>query len=262
MGVRLPTPAGSVSCQQRVAHRQAPPFPAVILAAGQGHRLLENSGGLPKPLVPLLGCSLLERAVHACKQAGITEVYIVIGYRSEQMHAPIAALAQQYHLTIHAVVNPQWHQGNGGSASAVEPYLKEPFFLLMGDHVFDATILGSLRGVDDGSAVCRLAVDRRIDTIFDLPDATKVRLQGLTVTAIGKDIMPFDAIDTGLFLCRPLLFSALAQSQRLGDGSLSGGMRQLLDTAQLQAMDIGSRLWSDVDTPASLTHTERLLQGE
>jgi choline kinase len=231
----------------------------VILAAGQGHRLLERSQGVPKPLVPVLGLSLLERTVRACREAGITQGYVVVGYRQEQMQAPLALYARRYGMDLQAVSHPQWLEGNGTSALAVAPYVLGPFFLVMCDHVFDPDILRALQRADDGSAVCRLGVDHRIDTVFDLDDATKVKLQGTAITAIGKDLSRFDAIDTGLFLCRPMVFEALVQARAAGDGSLSGGMRRLIAAGTLQAVDTGSRMWSDVDTPASLVYTEQLL---
>jgi hypothetical protein len=39
-------------------------------------------------------------------------------------------------------------------------------------------------------------------------------------------------------------------------------MRQLLMEGRLQAVDIGIHFWSDVDTPASLIYTERMLQAQ
>ena len=235
------------------------PLPAVILAAGQGSRLLERSGGVPKPLIPVLGVPLLERTLLSCRAAGITEVFVVVGYRQELLQPVLAALARRYAMALHVVENPAWVEGNGTSALAVAPYLARPFVLLMCDHVFAPAMLGQLLDAEDGAEVCRLAVDRRIETIFDLPDATKVRLDGHMITAIGKDIAPFEAIDTGLFLCRPFLFHALERARAAGDSSLSGGMRQLLATGQLRAVDIGAHFWSDVDTPASLAYTERML---
>ena len=237
------------------------PLPAVILAAGQGHRLLERSRGLPKPLTPVLGVPLLERTVLSCRAAGITEGFVVVGYRQEVLIPAITALARRYEMALRAVENPMWEEGNGTSALAAAPYMHRAFFLLMCDHVFEPEMLGHLRAAADDADVCRLAVDRRIEEIFDLPDATKVRLNGQTITAIGKDIAPFDAIDTGLFLCRPVLFEALERARAQGDSSLSGGMRQLLLESKLQAVDIGAHFWSDVDTPASLVYTERMLRA-
>jgi len=175
----------------------------------------------------------------------------------------IAGLARRYEMALQAVENPVWEEGNGTSAAAAAPFLQGAFFLLMCDHVFEPEMLGHLRTATeaDEADVCRLAVDHRIEEIFDLPDATKVRLSGQTITAIGKDLVPFDAIDTGLFLCRPVLFEALERARAQGDSSLSGGMRQLLSAGKLQAVDIGAHFWSDVDTPASLAYTERMLQA-
>ncbi|HEY5867600.1 MAG TPA: NTP transferase domain-containing protein, partial [Candidatus Tectomicrobia bacterium] len=81
-------------------------LPAVILAAGQGHRLLESSGGVPKPLVPVLGVPLLERTLLACRAAGVTEVFVVLGYRQELLRPAIAAWAHRYDMALHVVENP------------------------------------------------------------------------------------------------------------------------------------------------------------
>ncbi|MBM3222566.1 MAG: hypothetical protein FJZ47_02000 [Candidatus Tectomicrobia bacterium] len=233
--------------------------PAVILAAGQGSRLLERSKGLPKPLTPVLGVPLLERTLLSCRVAGITEVFVVVGHQPERLRTASDDLARRYAMTVHVVDNPAWEEGNGTSALAVASYLSRPFFLLMCDHVFTPAMLDCLLEAADETETCRLAVDRHIEAVFDLPDATKVRLDHALITAIGKDITPFDAIDTGLFLCTPRLFRALEQARAAGDGSLSGGMRQLIQHAHLQAVDIGSQFWSDVDTPASLVYTEHML---
>ncbi len=235
--------------------------PAVILAAGQGHRLLERSGGRTKPLTPVLGVSLLERTVQSCRTAGMTEGFVVVGYRHELLRPAVAALAARYAMNLQVVHNPVWEAGNGTSALAVAPYLARPFVLMMCDHVFTPALLHPLLAADDGSDVCRLAIDRGIRSIFDLPDATKVCLDGPYITAIGKELKTFDAIDTGFFLCRPRLFPALEQAQSHGDSSLSGGMRRLIADRALYAVDIGPHFWSDVDTPASLVYTEQRLQA-
>ncbi|GIX47125.1 MAG: hypothetical protein KatS3mg131_1336 [Candidatus Tectimicrobiota bacterium] len=234
-----------------------PGIPAVILAAGRGARLQQRD--LPKPLTPLLGLSLLERAVLSCRQAGVTACYVVVGYAHHCLTPYIAQLAARYQIPLHAVVNPHWEEGNGTSVLAVRPYVQGPFLLVMGDHLFDPDILRQLCAAAAQSEACLLAVDRRLHAVFDLAEATKVRLEGSTLTAIGKTLASFDAVDTGLFFCRPVLFAALAQARAAGDASLTGGVRQLIGGRQIRAVDIGERFWIDVDTPADLRHAERQL---
>jgi choline kinase len=235
------------------------PLPAVILAAGRGQRLHEGVAGELKPLTSLLGLTLLERVTLACQAAGVTHCYVVVGYGKERLLPFITALAPRYSMHLQAVYNPCWQEGNGTSALAAEPYLLGPFLLLMCDHIFDLAILQRLIAAGRGAETCLLAVDSRIDQVFDRDDATKVRLDGRTITAIGKDLIAFEAIDTGLFYCHPMLFSALRQARAAGDSSLSGGIRRLIATHQVLAVPIGNHFWIDVDTAESLVYAEQRL---
>ncbi len=56
---------------------------AFILGAGLGTRLRPLTERLPKPLVPLFGRPLVERALHACWAAGLSEIAINTHHRHE-----------------------------------------------------------------------------------------------------------------------------------------------------------------------------------
>ena len=232
------------------------PLAAVILAAGRGERLQGAVGNGPKPLTPLLGITLLERALLACQAAGVTDCYIVLGYQRERLAAYIATCSRRYHMRLHTVPNPHWEAGNGTSAASMAPYLHAPFLLLMCDHIFDAAILTSLLAAGRRTQASLLAVDDRIDQVFDLDDATKVQCEANQIVAIGKALGQYNAIDTGLFLCQPALFQALEAAHTAGDDSLSGGIRHLIAARAMQAMPIGHRFWMDIDTAACLAQAE------
>jgi 1L-myo-inositol 1-phosphate cytidylyltransferase len=232
------------------------PLAAVILAAGRGERLQGAVGGGLKPLTPLLGITLLERALLACQAAGITDCYIAVGYQRERLQSYIATRSRRYRMRLHTVPNPHWELGNGTSAASMAPHIQSPFLLLMCDHVFDPVILTLLIAAGQNVETSLLAVDHRIDQIFDLDDATKVQLDGCNIAAIGKELQQYNAIDTGLFFCQPALFKALEHANTAGDTSLSGGIRQLIAAGTMQAMPIGDRFWMDIDTTACLTQAE------
>jgi 1L-myo-inositol 1-phosphate cytidylyltransferase len=101
-------------------------------------------------------------------------------------------------------------------------------------------------------------VDRSPEAI-DLGDATKVRLVGKRVAAIGKHLDPWDAIDTGCFLLTPAVFAALRLAPASEPRSVSSGMRQLVSSGSLGAVDIGEMAWVDVDTPADREAAQQLL---
>lgn len=55
----------------------------LIIAAGRGSRL--SNKGDSKPLVPLLGLTLIERTILTAKKSGITDFYIVTGFAGEKV---------------------------------------------------------------------------------------------------------------------------------------------------------------------------------
>ena len=232
---------------------------AVILAAGKGQRL--RPGGYLKPLTPLLGVTLLERVVLACRDVGVSECLVVLGYGKESVGERLDELAARSGIAVRGVENPHWEEGNGTSALAAQPYIRGSFLLAMCDHVFDPAILKRLVDTGGEAAECVLAVDYRIEQVFRLDDATKVQLTAGTITAIGKDLQAYVAVDTGLFFCQPKVFDALQQARADNEGSLSAGWRRLIPRRQFQALDIGEAFWIDVDTLESLRYAGRILRG-
>jgi CDP-L-myo-inositol myo-inositolphosphotransferase len=231
--------------------------PAVILAAGSGTRISGGNGGRPKPLTRFLGMTLLERAVLSCRAAGVETVYVVVGFARDDVAAHVERLAAKHDFDVRAIDNPWWEEGNGTSALAAAPYIDGPFFLMMADHLFDPAIISLLHEAPRDAETSLLAVDKRIRSVFDLDDATKVELDGDSLVSIDKELGAYDAIDTGIFLCDPALFSALRLARRRGEGSLSGGMRQLIQRGLASSVDIGDKFWIDVDTPESLTEARK-----
>ncbi|MEE9443650.1 MAG: NTP transferase domain-containing protein [candidate division Zixibacteria bacterium] len=231
----------------------------MILAAGEGHRLNGVNGGRPKPLTPILGLTLLERAILSCKEVGVLEFYVVIGYHADIMIPYLHVLEQRLSVLIQPVENPNWREGNGSSALSAAPYISRSFFLLMCDHLFDPAILRLLLTAGKNTTDCLLAVDLHPDRVFELEDATKIQLNGNVITGIGKGETSFDAVDTGLFLCQPSLFDALVVARDKGQHSLSAGLAELIRSREFRAVTIGKRFWFDVDTPKSLGRARRAL---
>lgn len=61
---------------------------AIILAAGRGSRMGDNTDEHPKCLVELAGIPLLIRQVAALRRGGVSEIGIVRGYRADAIDVP------------------------------------------------------------------------------------------------------------------------------------------------------------------------------
>ncbi len=129
----------------------------------------------------------------------------------------------------------------------------------MSDHLFDNTIVDRLIESADPDFL-NVAVDRKLDSIFDLEDAMKVQTCGDTITDIGKNLRHYDAIDTGLFVCPVQIFDYLERAKSANhrnDCSLADAVQLMAGDKNVRAIDIGDAWWQDVDTPQMLKYAER-----
>ena len=231
------------------------PRQTVILAAGNGQRIGALGQDLPKPLIRVAGRPLIEHALRQAAQAGCEEAIIVLGHGADHLQGELSRMATP--LAIRAVLNPNYHLPNGMSLLAAEPHADAQFFLQMADHVFDAPVLERLAAAPlDGAA--RLLVDYAPRDL-DEADATKVRIAAGRVTAIGKEVLPYDAVDAGCFLLDARVFEAL-RAVRGESASVSAGMERLAAVGALAPVALEGVSWVDVDTPTDWQRAEHLLE--
>ena len=231
---------------------------ALVLAAGNGDRF-QNGTRQSKLLQPLLAKPLIVRTLETACEAGIRSFEVVLGYQADAVRSTIER-DFPHGVSIHFSNNPDWHLENGLSVLAARQRLADRrFALLMGDHLFEASVLTRLLRTPTAEHESLLAVDRRCTSPEVAAEATKVRMDGRRIIAIGKNLSEYDALDTGLFVCTPALFPALEASRREGDTTLSGGIRQLAARGWMGGVDIGDATWHDIDTMADLETAESLL---
>ena len=235
----------------------------VILAAGFGSRLRRPADvgplgmGSLKPTTKVAGTTLLERAVRSLEIAGCARVIVVVGYGRDAVMASLRGY--QGRADIGFVDNPLYDLKNGVSLLAAREHIRsDRFILTMADHVVDDSLMrlaGAQRPIG-----ATLLVDKKLDAIFDMDDATKVWADGDRLVTIGKTITPFNCVDTGVFVGTDALMEAIAEVYRqAGDASLSEGVQALAERGAMSVLDIGDGFWQDVDTPAMLAFAEREL---
>jgi len=230
----------------------------VILAAGNGLRLSSLSP-LPKPLVSIDARPLLDHVLATLVDAGLRRVKIVVGHAADSIRRhPFPSAGA---MEIEWIDNPRYDRPNGISLLRAEGRVRAPFVLLMADHLFESATLRRLLREPCPANGAVLAVDRKVDLVYDLADATKVVTRNSTLEQIGKDLAVYDAIDTGMFLCSEAIFAAMKASASNGGESLSAGVAMLGRTGRVRTWDIGPAAWIDVDTPGARDEAERMVRA-
>lgn len=236
---------------------------ALILAAGHGSRLRDHVQVPHKALVEIEGEPLLSRTCRMLGQSGLREIVVVTGHSSVELRAALEAVSG-LDAKLSFVENTNWELSNGLSVLAAAEVLARRYLLMMADHLFDPAMVEQMRDVELADDEVILAVDRKLDVIYDMDDATKVQVEGKVqhIVDIGKEIAQFNAVDTGLFACSGRLVECLDEVRTArGDCSLTDGMKLLLRDATFRALDIGAAWWQDVDTPGALEHGARLFRA-
>lgn len=235
---------------------------AVIIAAGYGSRLAELSPS--KPLTTVCGIPMIEIGIRQALAAGITRVVVVTGHRAEEVESFLASLAQRVPVVIEPVRVADWSKPNGYSVMAGAAKCQGDYLLMMADHLFDSTILAATIATASETRDVTLAIDHWIDNpLVDPDDATWVKTdeRGF-ITAIGKTIPEYNAVDCGAFLATPRLADAIGAAIAAGrPGSLSDGMQALADRARAATLEINGAWWMDVDDPRAHALAEELARG-
>lgn len=235
-------------------------MPAVILAAGDGGRLGDLTTSTPKPLIQIEGRPLIDYTLEGLARAGVHEAAIVTGYRAGQL---IAGLGQSPRLGIHLqyIHNPRFEGGASLSLRAAREFAGDrPFLLVMSDHLLSASLLGRLAANFCETAL--VAADFRPGNHSPayVDEATKLAVDAEGyVTAIGKQLDDWQALDTGAFVFTPDVWRALDAAPE--DCELSTVFTGLARRRLLKAADVSGDFWYDIDTAADLGAAAELLPG-
>jgi len=107
---------------------------AMILAAGEGRRLRPLTASVPKPLLSVGGCRLIEHNIQRCVAAGIKEIVINTGYLGHMLPEVIGD-GRRWGVCIEYSVEPEQTplETGGGIAQALSLLGTDPFVVLSAD---------------------------------------------------------------------------------------------------------------------------------
>ena len=137
-------------------------YQGVILAAGHGSRMGPFGTQLPKPIVPICNRPLLAYQLDYMREAGIHDVFIVIGHLGHRITQTLGD-GSQFGVHIEYIEQHQ-RLGIAHAVGQLEGYLDRPFLLMLGDIFFEIDgIQRMMEQVEGKGAAAVLAVKEEDD---------------------------------------------------------------------------------------------------
>ena len=235
---------------------------AIILAAGQGKRLLPLTSDRPKNTIKLGHQSMLAWQVGAFVKAGFDRFTIVTGFMANHVEDELDRLRCVFpKCEFGTVFNPFYRVAdNLVSCWIAREQMDRSFVLVNGDTVFHHSVLEKL--LSSKNAPITLAVDRK--DVYD-EDDMKVHLDGTRLVEIGKDL-PADRVNAesiGMLYFRgegSAIFKGMLEKILAADGGLGiwylSAIGAIAQRHEVQTQLVQNLEWCEVDFPKDR------LQGE
>jgi len=229
----------------------------VIVAAGLGSRLWRKTYKKPKTLLPFGDGSILSTIMGNFHKVGINDFVIVVGFEADYIEEYLDE-NKNFGYNIEFIQNSDWEKGNGISVLVSEPVVKnEDFILTMSDHIVPVDALQRICEYKSGHNL--LLVDPKTDKVFDIDDATKVKLDNNMIINIGKEIIEYNGIDCGIFKLNDKFFKSMRLALDDGKDSISAAINILISNNDMEAVFMKDQeMWADIDTPADYEHLKKL----
>lgn len=240
-----------------------PPNRAIILAAGQGKRLLPLTEDRPKCLIELSGRSLLGWQLLRLQSAGVGEAVIVTGFRADAVEAEVARLGLS--MPVRMVFNPFYTvSDNTASCWIVRSEFDREVLVLNGDTLFGAGVAERLLSAPP--AEITVTIDRK--AAYDADDMKVLTEQGRLV-AIGKTIEAYDAESIGFLRFSPegaARFVAGVERVLQTPEGLRRWYLSVIDElaragADVKVCSIEGLEWGEMDFPQDVENLTRLSSG-
>jgi glucose-1-phosphate thymidylyltransferase len=234
---------------------------AIILAAGQGTRLRPVTLTMPKPLVPVANRPLIGYAIHVLKNAGLTEIGIVVNDLSSPIRTVLGNGAD-YGVSLTYLVQSEQlglaHAVNVGREFVGD----QPFCVYLGDNIFQDPMEALLREFPASGAECVIALGEVSDpTRFGIAQITDGKIE--RVVEKPKE-PPSNLAIAGVYLFRTSIFDAIStiKPSWRNELEITDAIQQLISTNADVRPYTMKGWWIDAGKPDSIIQANQLVLGD
>ncbi|SHH68440.1 glucose-1-phosphate thymidylyltransferase [Halobaculum gomorrense] len=232
----------------------------VLLSGGTGSRLRPITHTGPKQLVPVANKPVLEYAIEDLKEAGITEIGVILGNKGRDEIQELLGDGSKYGVDITYIVqgNPL---GLAHAAGCARDFVgDDDFVMYLGDNILKSGVTDLVESFEAGDYGAGIALQEVEDPqAFGIADVDD---EGNVTQLIEKpDDPPTNLALIGMYVFSPAVFDAiegLKPSWR-GELEITDAIQDLLEDGYEIDSHVVTGWWKDTGKPEDILEANRLV---
>jgi len=232
---------------------------ALVLCGGEGTRMRPLSYSQPKHLIPIANRPVIERILLAIREAGLSEIGIVVSPSTQEAFQASLLDGSRYGLRLSYIVQHE-PKGIAHAVACAESFVGDDSFVLyLGDNLMQNAVEEIVKRFTTSG--CHAVI-----SLVQVEDPRRfgvARLEGETIVELVEKPVdpPSDLAIAGVYVFCPLIFSAIRKitpSQR-GELEITDAIQRLIDDGYNVIHHRITGWWKDVGNPEDMIAANRLL---
>lgn len=236
----------------------------VLLSGGTGSRLRPITHTGPKQLVPVANRPVLEYAIEDFKEAGITEIGVILGNKGREAIQELLGDGSKYGVDITYIVqgNPL---GLAHAAGCAREFVgDDDFVMYLGDNILKSGVTDLVESFEGGTYGAGIALQEVEDPqAFGIADVDDY---GNVTQLIEKpDDPPTNLALIGMYVFSTAVFDAIddLEPSWRGELEITDAIQSLLDDDYAIDSHVVTGWWKDTGKPEDILEANRLvLEGD
>ncbi|WP_363465058.1 glucose-1-phosphate thymidylyltransferase [Halogeometricum borinquense] len=235
----------------------------VLLSGGTGSRLRPITHTGPKQLVPVANKPVLEYAIEDLKEAGITEIGVILGHKGREDIQELLGDGSKYGVDITYIVqgNPL---GLAHAAGCARDFVgDDDFVMYLGDNILKSGVTDLVESFESGDYGAGIAL-QEVDTpqAFGIADVDDQ--QNVTELIEKPDDPPTNLALIGMYVFSPAVFDAIddLEPSWRGELEITDAIQHLLEDGHEIDSHVVTGWWKDTGKPEDILEANRLVLEE
>ena len=219
----------------------------LVLAAGDGTRMLPLTARTAKPLLKVAGKPFMDHTIEVLRSAGIDDIALLVGWHKEEV---MFYYAQMDHIDTPHFVEQHKRLGTAHAIAQAEDWASGPFLCVNGDVLPDASTLRALMETssEDASVVSMACTHVADPTGYGIVETDA---EGCVTGLVEKPDRPMgNLINAGMYAFPADIFDAIRETPMSprGEYEITTTFEGLMAEGRLRALEM-TEPWIEVTYP-------------